>query len=78
MHAHTKMRLLVPMFLLLLLWSAAGRAEPLDAQFLARQSCPASVSIRRPGNPGKVMLEPGRTYRVIAQNKTPPANRSQG
>lgn len=55
---------------LLCIWAPAGLAENLDGRLLAERACAAPVSIRRPDNPGGVTLEPGKTYRVIARNKT--------
>ena len=49
---------------------AAALAEPaLDGYVLARKACPATPAIRSPDNPGGIRLEPGRTYRLLAENR---------
>ena len=58
------------MALVLGLSSSWAPAESFEARLVAERDCPATVSTKRPDNPGKVHLRPGETYAVIARNKT--------
>ncbi|HSO82551.1 ribonuclease T2 [Thiocapsa sp.] len=70
-HSHVRRSLLSA---LMLLWSAAPSAERLDAVLIAEQPCPATVSIKRPDNPGSIHLVPGRDYPVVGTNRADPSH----
>ncbi len=54
-----------------LLFAGAARAEvPMDGYFVARQACPAFQSIRNQTNPGGILTELDRAYRIVAVNRT--------
>jgi len=59
-----------------LVFGLVGLAVPAAArdlgELVAAQPCPAYQSLRQRTNPGAIHLETGRTYRVIAHNRTPP------
>ena len=59
---------------LMLLWSASSFAERLDAVLSAEQPCPATVSIKRPDNPGSIHLVPGQDYPVVGTNRADPSH----
>lgn len=59
---------------LVLLWSASSFAERLDSVLTAEQPCPATVSIKRPDNPGSIHLIPGRDYPVVGTNRADPSH----
>jgi ribonuclease T2 len=42
---------------------------PLAGFFIAREACPALLSIRKETNPGAVRTEPSRSYPLVAKNK---------
>jgi ribonuclease T2 len=42
---------------------------PASGTFTASRACPATPAIRKPDNPGQVVLEPGKTYAVVGKNK---------
>ncbi len=48
--------------------------QPLSGSLLASDACPALHSIKKETNPGKLFLQPGQSYVVKAQNKTPPTH----
>ena len=53
---------------------AAGPAvaeTKLSGIFVAKQACPALQSIKKQTNPGDVKLEPGKGYKLLAENTTP-------
>lgn len=53
----------------------ASRAEmPATGGFTATQACPALQSVRKKTNPGSVVIEPGRSYRLVAQNRKKPTH----
>ncbi|KQT50929.1 hypothetical protein ASG43_06685 [Aureimonas sp. Leaf454] len=55
---------------LLLVTMVGAKAQPvLDGFLRASKSCPATPAIRSDDNPGGVVLTPGRTYRLLAENK---------
>lgn len=56
--------------LLLIPFTHARADEPMRGNFTARQACPALQSIRKQTNPGNISLEPGRSYRLLARNKS--------
>lgn len=58
----------------LLSWATVAGAEPFDSTLIARQGCPATVSIRGGENPGSILLVPGERYRVVARNKSQPTH----
>jgi ribonuclease T2 len=58
----------------MLLWSASPFAERLDAVLIAEQPCPATVSTKRPDNPGSIRLVPGRHYAVVGTNRADPSH----
>jgi ribonuclease T2 len=57
-----------------LLWSPAPFAERLDAVLIAEQPCPATVSTKRPDNPGSIRLVPGQDYVVVGTNRVDPSH----
>ena len=58
---------------LCLLGSLPAAAQvPLTGSFTASEACPALQSIRQQSNPGNVLLEPGRQYRVTGKNRPDP------
>ncbi|EGV19481.1 ribonuclease T2 family protein [Thiocapsa marina] len=61
-------------FVFVLLWPSAPFAERLDAILIAEQPCPATVSIKRPDNPGSIRLVPGQGYRVVGTNRADPSH----
>jgi ribonuclease T2 len=50
--------------------SKASAEVPLTGFFIAREACPALQSIRNATNPGEVKTEPGKSYPMIAKNKS--------
>lgn len=42
----------------------------MDGVFIAERDCPATRSIRRPGDPGGVRLTPGESYRLLGRNRS--------
>lgn len=71
----TKSDLSTPFLALVLgLWFSAVLSGSFKASLVAERDCPATVSTKRPDNPGNVRLKPGDTYRVIARNKTDPSH----
>ena len=60
---------------LLILPPATGRAEvPMDGTFIAEDSCPALVSIRKDSNPDLTVTGPGLRYRLLAGNNRKPTH----
>ncbi|RKT43575.1 ribonuclease T2 family protein [Thiocapsa rosea] len=57
-----------------LLWSSAPFAERLDAVLIAEEACPATVSTKRPDNPGSIQLVPGQDYVVVGTNRADPSH----
>jgi ribonuclease T2 len=57
-----------------LLWSSAPFAERLEAVLIAEQPCPATVSTKRPDNPGSIRLVPGQDYVVVGANRADPSH----
>lgn len=49
----------------------ANAEVPLSGTLVATRACPAYQSINRQTNPGDVALVPGRSYTLVAANKTP-------
>lgn len=48
----------------------ASAQVPLEGFIVARDNCPATPAIRKPGNPGNVALMPEKAYRLIGENKS--------
>lgn len=66
-------RLLIILGLCLI--ATQARAEiPLSGSFTATAPCPAFQSIGRQTNPGDILLVPGRSYDLVAANKSPPTH----
>lgn len=60
------------LLILLALGVIPAHAEvPLSGTLVATRPCPAYQSISRQTNPGDVVLVPGRSYTLVAANKTP-------
>ncbi|QVL46904.1 MAG: ribonuclease T(2) [Thiocapsa sp.] len=57
-----------------LLWSSVPSAEPLAAVLTAEEACPATVSTKRPDNPGSIRLVPGQDYVVVGTNRADPSH----
>lgn len=60
---------LLPFAVFLFIAHGASAETPASGTFIARQPCPATVSIRKGANPGNVSLQPDRPYTVLAKNK---------
>ena len=54
--------------------SLAWSSQPVKGCFLAKKSCPALRSIKKNTNPKSLFVEPGRSYTLIAKNKTSPTH----
>ena len=50
--------------------SKAAADVPLKGFFIAHEACPALQSIKKETNPGDVRTEPGKSYPIIAKNKS--------
>ena len=48
----------------------AAADVPLKGFFIAHEACPALQSIKNETNPGNVRTEPGKSYTILAQNKS--------
>ncbi|MBY5922053.1 ribonuclease T2 family protein [Ferrimonas balearica] len=57
------------LFLSLLFPLSAFGQSPASGEFLAGENCPAFQSIRKQTNPGELSVQPGQSYRVLAENK---------
>lgn len=62
---------LVTAFTLALLALPAQAEVKLSGVFTATGACPAFQSISRETNPGGIVTEPGRSYELLAANRTP-------
>ncbi|SJZ64411.1 ribonuclease T2 family protein [Consotaella salsifontis] len=61
------------LFALLLAFTAAPAAAevPMVGRFAAEARCPAFQSLRQETNPGNVLVEPGKSYQLLARNADP-------
>ena len=68
------LRPLIPVLLCLWAWPLVGSAEPFSGTLIAERDCPAGISTKHQGNPGKVRLVPGDTYVVVGRNRAEPTH----
>lgn len=65
------MRLRPLLFAALLLAATEATAEtPASGDFIANKVCPAHQSFRKHTNPGGIFTESGKTYRILAKNRS--------